>query len=100
MSVRDSNKFLWGVATSAFQIEGGVTNDMTEWEREGRFRRRDKDPRVGEASGHWNRWEQDFALPKDVGVNSYRLSIEWARIEPQPTRHELSLCRLSFYPVA
>jgi beta-glucosidase/6-phospho-beta-glucosidase/beta-galactosidase len=54
---------------------------MTEWEQAGKFRRGDDDPRVGEAPGHWDRWEQDFALLKELGFNSYRLSVEWARIE-------------------
>ena len=80
--------FLWGVATSAFQIEGHIENDMTAWERSGRFRRDGRDPRVGIATDHWNRWESDFRLLRSLGVNSYRFSIEWARVEPEPGKFD------------
>ena len=79
-------KFLWGTATSAFQIEGGIENDFTLWEEQGRFCRDGKDPRVGQAVDHWNRWEEDFELMRELGVNAYRFSIEWSRIEPEPGR--------------
>lgn len=39
--------------------------------------------RSGEACDHYNRFSQDFKLAKDLGQNAHRLSIEWARIEPQ-----------------
>ena len=88
MSADISKTFLWGVATSAFQIEGGIENDMTRWEQQGRFNRDGKDPRVGSAVDHWNRWEDDFRLMRTLGVNSYRFSIEWARLEPEPGRFD------------
>ncbi|MBD3401896.1 family 1 glycosylhydrolase [candidate division GN15 bacterium] len=78
------NNFLWGVATSAFQIEGRIENDMTDWERQGRFRTEQYDPVAGDTADHWRRWEDDFELLKQLGVNSYRFSVEWARIEPTP----------------
>jgi beta-glucosidase len=76
--------FLWGVASSAFQIEGGIENDMTLWERDGGFRREGRDPRIGQSTDHWRRWEHDFELLNALGVNSYRFSLEWSRIEPRP----------------
>jgi beta-glucosidase len=79
----NNNKFLWGVATSAFQIEGSIENDMTRWEREGKFRLDGKNPLYKNGVDHWNRWEEDFRLLKDLHVNAYRFSIEWARIEPE-----------------
>jgi beta-glucosidase len=79
----DASPFLWGVATSAFQIEGQVENDMTEWERTGRFQRDGRNPRYDDAANHWERWEEDFRLLCDLGVNAYRFSVEWARIEPR-----------------
>ncbi|MBN2227729.1 MAG: family 1 glycosylhydrolase [candidate division Zixibacteria bacterium] len=84
MKQSNYNGFLWGAATSAFQIEGQVETDMTDWERRGKFRADGKDPRVGDAADHWRRWEEDFRLLRDLGVNSYRFSVEWARIEPEP----------------
>ncbi len=78
------NKFLWGVASSAFQSEGHIENDMTEWERQGRFKANGKPVLYGKAANHWQMWERDFQLLRELGVNAYRLSLEWARIEPQP----------------
>lgn len=74
--------FLFGCATSAYQVEGGITNDWSRWESAGRL----KDPagRCGAAADHWNRWEEDFDLLSSLGATAYRFSVEWARIEPAP----------------
>lgn len=88
MTNTGSDRFLWGVGTSAFQIEGQIDNDITQWERQGRFRQGVFDPTVGDATDHWRRWEGDFELLKRLGVNSYRFSIEWARLEPEPGRFD------------
>jgi beta-glucosidase len=73
--------FLWGVATAAHQIEGGNTeSDWWDWEQlPGKIKNGD---RSGEACNHWNLMPLDVLLMKRVGVNSYRFSIEWAKIEP------------------
>ena len=84
MSEKIYKDFLWGVATSAFQIEGHITNDMTVWEKLGKFNQDGNKPKIGLAANHWENWEDDFKLLKELGVNSYRFSIEWARIEPEP----------------
>ncbi|MGB5138852.1 MAG: family 1 glycosylhydrolase, partial [Candidatus Zixiibacteriota bacterium] len=83
MSSTIDREFLWGVSTSAFQIEGQIENDITDWEKLGRFRTGGEDPLYQRAADHWQRWEQDFGLLKSLGVNSYRFSVEWARIEPE-----------------
>jgi len=80
---------LWGVASSAFQIEGDIENDMTAWERLGKFRANGKNPAYGRGSDHWQQWENDFLLLKKMGINAYRFSIEWARIQPEPDRFNL-----------
>ena len=74
--------FLWGAATSAYQIEGAVANDWTEWERAGRLK--PGAAGCGEGSGHRRRWESDFELLIGIGANAYRYSVEWSRIEPSP----------------
>jgi beta-glucosidase len=76
------NSFLWGVATSAYQLEGASDNDWTEWERLGRLRVRGR--LCGQATGHWDRWRQDLALLPAIGANAYRFSVEWSRVEPSP----------------
>lgn len=78
--------FLFGCATSAYQIEGGITNDWSAWAEAGRL----KDPtaRNDRAVDHWSRYEEDFGLLAQLGCNAYRLSLEWARIEPEPGRYD------------
>ena len=73
--------FLMGTATSAHQVEGGnIYNDWYRWEQvPGHIKNGDKS---GSASDSWNLVAQDIALMKSIGVNSYRFSIEWSRLEP------------------
>lgn len=74
-------EFLWGAATSSHQIEGGnVHNDWWHWEQAGRC---EGGARSGRATDHWNRFKEDLKLAKDLGLNSYRFSIEWSRLEPK-----------------
>jgi beta-glucosidase len=72
--------FLWSAATSAHQVEGG--NDNSDWwdfELEpGRIKGGE---RSGRACDHWHRIDEDIALLKELGLNHYRFSIEWARVE-------------------
>ena len=76
--------FLWGAATSAHQVEGGNdANDWHDWEtREGT---NCVEP-SGAACDHVNRFGEDIALLAGLGLNCYRFSIEWSRIEPEPGR--------------
>jgi len=74
--------FLWGVATSAYQIEGARENDWTAWEADGKLK--PGATPCGEGSGHRRRWEADLRLLPTLGANAYRYSIEWSRIEPRP----------------
>ena len=72
--------FLWGTAVSAHQTEGGNSNsDWWEWEL--RPGTQCKDP-SDTAIDHYNRYGRDVALLSGLGFNTYRLSVEWARIEP------------------
>jgi beta-glucosidase len=76
------HSFLWGVATSSYQIEGAVENDWTDWEREERLKVREE--RCGRGAGHRERWKTDFSLIPTIGANAYRFSIERSAIEPAP----------------
>ena len=72
--------FLWGTATAAHQVEGDNTNsDWWQWEH------RTPLP-VAEPSGraceHYTRYADDVRLLADAGLDTYRFSVEWARIEP------------------
>lgn len=64
--------FLWGAATSAYQVEGGINN--CDWA---------KVYPAGIACDHYNRYEEDFDIAKSLGHNAHRFSIEWSRIEPE-----------------
>ena len=75
--------FLWGAATSAYQVEGGSPpNNWTAWESElGRIYR---DQRAGRACDWWGgRYVGDFDRAADLHHNAHRLSVEWSRIEPE-----------------
>ena len=83
------DNFLWGTSTSAYQIEGGITNDWSEWEKKRvkskKFKSRkldEKDFICGQACDSYNRYEEDFNLAKNLNTNSIRFGIEWSRIEP------------------
>lgn len=70
--------FYWGAATAAYQVEGG--NDKSDWEQYGKEGRV---PLCGRACDHYNRYESDFDIAKELGHNAHRFSIEWSRIEPE-----------------
>ncbi|MFH0828994.1 MAG: glycoside hydrolase family 1 protein [Candidatus Kerfeldbacteria bacterium] len=73
--------FFWGAATSSHQVEGGQSNDWSEWEKLGKV---SGGERSGRACDHWNRYTEDFDSAKELGHNAHRLSIEWSRVEPMP----------------
>lgn len=73
--------FLWGTATSAYQVEGGNTNNQWwAWEQQSGHIR--DGSTCGAACDHYRRFEEDFALMQTLGLNAYRFSIEWSRVEP------------------
>ncbi len=76
--------FLWGAATSSHQVEGNNDkNDWWAWEQEGHV---EGGAKSGLATDHWNRFREDIRLAADLGLNSYRFSVEWSRIEPEEGR--------------
>jgi len=79
--------FLLGAATSSHQVEGGNTNDWTDWEAsttpDGQPRIKHAD-RSGAACESYERFETDLSLLQNLGANAYRFSVEWSRLEPEP----------------
>ncbi len=78
--------FLWGVCSSAYQIEGAWNEDgkgpsIWDW-----FSRRRGKTARGEngdvACDHYHRWQEDLDLIKALGVGAYRFSVSWARVIP------------------
>lgn len=74
--------FLWGAATAGHQIEGNNANSDT-WFLEHVEPTSFAEP-SGTACNSLELWDQDLDLCVGMGFNSYRFSVEWARIEPEP----------------
>jgi beta-glucosidase len=72
--------FLMGVATSAYQIEGG--NIYSDWHHAEETGAIQVAERCGDAVDGWNRVPGDIQLIRSIGANAYRFSIEWSRLEP------------------
>ncbi len=71
--------FMWGTGASSTQCEGAApASDWIDWERAGRA------PASRDGNGFATRYAQDFAILAGLGLRHHRLSIEWARIEPEP----------------
>jgi beta-glucosidase len=71
--------FLWGVATAGHQYEGGDRfSNWAKWVRDGHTADRNPDGVRG-----YELYEQDMDLARAMGLNTWRMSIEWSRIEPQ-----------------
>lgn len=81
--------FLWGAATSAYQIEGATHEDgrgLSIWDRFAATPGRTDNGDTGDSAiDHYHRMEQDVALMADLGLNAYRFSIAWPRIFPNGT---------------
>jgi beta-glucosidase len=91
--MRFPERFLWGAATAAHQVEGGNTNSDS-WLLEHVNGTIYSEP-SGDACDHYHRYRSDIALLASLGFNAYRFSIEWARIEPE--YGEFSLSQLDHY---
>ena len=109
--------FYWGASTSAHQVEGGLINDWTEWEKvnakrlaasaKREFGHLPSWPKIqsaavdpqnylsGSASDHYHLYQKDFDLAQSLGLNAYRFSVDWSRIEPQPGK--FSSTGLNYY---
>ncbi|CAM3458054.1 GH1 family beta-glucosidase [Hydrogenibacillus schlegelii] len=92
--------FLWGVATSAYQIEGAAAEDgrgPSIWDA---FVRRPGAVAGGDtgdvACDHYHRWEEDVRWMEILGVNAYRFSVAWPRLFPEG-RGPLNERGLAFY---
>jgi beta-glucosidase len=78
--LRFPDGFLWGAATAAHQVEGD-NRGSDWWEWENRPGSPCPEP-SGIACDHYHRYVDDVRLLADLGFNTYRYSVEWARIEP------------------
>lgn len=92
--------FLWGAATSAYQIEGSPLADgagPSIWHRFAHTPGRTANGETGDvAVDHYHRWADDVQLMRDLGLTAYRFSISWSRILPSGTG-AVNAAGLAFY---
>ncbi|HWK73812.1 MAG TPA: GH1 family beta-glucosidase [Povalibacter sp.] len=86
---RFPQNFLWGCATSAYQVEGSPLADgagPSIWQRFAHTPNRIVDGETGDvACDHYRRYESDVGLMRELGLNAYRFSIAWSRVLPEGT---------------
>ena len=89
MQLQFPERFLWGAATAAYQIEGAWNRDgkgRSIWDDFVRKRGRIADGDRGDvACDHYNRYDADIELMDQLGLSAYRLSLSWPRIMPDGT---------------
>jgi len=87
--IRFPEGFIWGAATSAYQIEGAVHEDgrgVSIWDTYARTPGRVVNGETGDiAADHYHRYPEDIAIMSDLGLAAYRFSIAWPRIQPGGT---------------
>lgn len=92
--------FLWGCATSAYQIEGSPLADgagPSVWHRFSHTPGRVQDGDTADVTcDHYRRWQSDVDLIQSLGMNSYRFSIAWGRVLPEGTGR-INPAGLDFY---
>jgi len=86
LALRFPPDFVWGVATSAFQIEGAAAADgrgPSIWDEFCRMHNAIADGSNGDvACDHYHRMDEDLDLIASLGVNAYRFSVSWPRVRP------------------
>lgn len=89
MELKFDKKFIFGAATSAYQIEGGSNADGkkdSNWDAFCRLEEKIDRGETGEtACDHYRLWKDDVALMKELNLESYRFSVSWARVIPDGT---------------
>jgi beta-glucosidase len=83
---RFPDDFVWGSATAAYQIEGAADEDgrgPSIWDTFSRTPGKVLDGDTGDvADDHYHRWAEDVQHIRDLGLDAYRLSISWPRVQP------------------
>ena len=86
MSSHFPKEFIWGTATASYQIEGAFDVDgrgASIWDTFSKTPGKVVNGDTGDrACDHYNRFEEDIAIMKDLGVSAYRFSISWSRLFP------------------
>src|SRR5512146_2436990 len=92
--------FVWGAATSSYQIEGAAREDgrgESIWDRFSHTPGKTRDGDTGDvACDHYHRYREDVALMGELGLNGYRFSVAWPRVLPEGRGH-VNATGLDFY---
>ena len=92
--------FIWGAATSAYQIEGAwdkAGKGLSIWDTFSHTPGNIDNGDTGDvACDHYHRWQEDIEIMKEIGLNAYRFSISWPRILPAG-RGQVNQAGLDFY---
>lgn len=95
-----SKDFIWGSATSSYQVEGAIREDgkgLNCWDAYAGINNNTRHNETGEyACDHYHRMKDDVALMKQLGLKAYRFSINWTRVIPNGTG-EVNEKGLKFY---
>ena len=85
--IRWPEKFIWGVSTSAYQIEGAAAEDgrgPSIWDARSHQPGKIDNGDTGDvACDHYHRYREDVALMRGIGVDAYRFSVAWPRVLPE-----------------
>jgi beta-glucosidase/6-phospho-beta-glucosidase/beta-galactosidase len=81
-STPQPSPFLWGVSTSAYQSEGGYNGPGQPQNNWAGFEQSGVAQPTGACAEFWSRYEEDFARCKQMGLNAFRMGIEWSRVQP------------------
>ena len=99
-SIRFPERFLWGAATSAYQIEGSPLADgagASNWHRFAHTPGMTANGETGDvACDHYRRMPEDVALMRRLGLTAYRFSLAWGRVLPEGTGR-VNAAGLAFY---
>jgi beta-glucosidase len=99
-TIRFPKTFLWGAATSAYQIEGSPLADgagPSNWHRFAHTPGMTANGETGDvACDHYRRYQEDVRLMRELGLNAYRFSISWSRVLPDGTGR-VNSAGLDFY---
>lgn len=93
-------RFVWGVSTSSYQIEGATKEDgrgPSIWDTYCRQPGRIANNDTGDvACDHYHRYAEDIGLMRELGITAYRFSVAWPRVMPNG-RGEINEAGLAFY---
>ncbi len=87
--VKFPDKFLWGAATASYQVEGAARDDgrgPSVWDMFSRTSGKVYGGHTGDvACDHYHRWQEDIGIMQQLGLQGYRFSVAWPRIQPEGT---------------